>query len=247
MSAASINRTAVAFKAALNLAAENDARITNQRAWKTGLAALPDTHQARNVILDEATVRRIVAEAYRISPEFGMLIETAAVTGSRLSQMARLEVQDVRTDRAAPRLMMPASRKGRGKKAIHRRPVPITAALAAKLKAHAAGRPATALLLLHPSGDAWREVGSFFARAAKGAGQDPGAVTMYALRHSSIVRQLLAGVPIRVVAVNHDTSVMMLERTYSQHIGDHSDALARAGLIDLSEPERENVVPMRAP
>ena len=33
---------------------------------------------------------------------------------------------------------------------------------------------------------------------------------MYALRHSSIVRQILAGVPIRVVAVNHDTSIAML-------------------------------------
>jgi integrase len=244
MSAASINRTCVALKAALNLAAENDARITNQRAWKTGLAALPGTHQARNVILDEAAVRRIVTEAYCISAEFGMLIETATVTGARLSQLARLEIQDLRIDRAAPRLMMPVSRKGRGEKAIQRRPVPITAALAAKLKVRAAGRLPTALLLLHPNGSAWRRVESFFARAAKGAGQDPGTVTMYALRHSSIVRQLLAGVPIRVVAVNHDTSVTMLERTYSQHIGDHSDALVRAGLIDLSEPARENVVQM---
>jgi hypothetical protein len=55
---------------------------------------------------------------------------------------------------------------------------------------------------------------------------------MYALRHSNIVRQLLAGVPVRVVAVNHDTSVAMLERTYSRHIGDHADALVRAALLD---------------
>ncbi|HEU0217863.1 MAG TPA: hypothetical protein VFQ90_14490, partial [Stellaceae bacterium] len=114
MSAASINRTCRALKAALNLAAKNDARITNQRAWETGLATLPDALQARNVILDEATVRRIVAEAYLVGVEFGTLIETAAVTGARLSQLARLEVQDLRMDRAAPRLMMPASHKGRG-------------------------------------------------------------------------------------------------------------------------------------
>ena len=37
-------------------------------------------------------------------------------------------------------------------------------------------------------------------------------MTAYALRHSSIIRALLAGVPVRVVAVNHDTSVTMLER-----------------------------------
>jgi hypothetical protein len=46
------------------------------------------------------------------------------------------------------------------------------------------------------------------------------------------VRQLLAGVPVRVVAVNHDTSVAMIERTYSRHIGDHADALARGAMID---------------
>ena len=69
---------------------------------------------------------------------------------------------------------------------------------------------------------------------------------MYALRHSSIVRQILAGVPIRVVAVNHDTSIGMLERTYSRHIGDHSDALARAALLDTTEPASQNVVPIRA-
>jgi len=69
---------------------------------------------------------------------------------------------------------------------------------------------------------------------------------MYALRHSSIVRQILAGVPIRVVAVNHDTSIAMLERTYSRHIGDHSDALARVGLLDITEATEKNIVPLHA-
>jgi hypothetical protein len=59
---------------------------------------------------------------------------------------------------------------------------------------------------------------------------------MYALRHSSIVRQILAAVPIRIVAVNHDTSIAMLERTYSRHIGDHAEALARGALLDTDAP-----------
>jgi hypothetical protein len=64
------------------------------------------------------------------------------------------------------------------------------------------------------------------------------------LRHSSIVRQLLAGVPVRVVAANHDTSVTMLERTYSRHVGDHFDALARAALLDTmpEQPPGDKVV-----
>jgi hypothetical protein len=70
---------------------------------------------------------------------------------------------------------------------------------------------------------------------------------MYALRHSNIVRQILAGVPIRVVAVNHDTSIAMLERTYSRHIGDFSDALARKGLLDTTaHPLQGNIVSLGA-
>jgi hypothetical protein len=48
---------------------------------------------------------------------------------------------------------------------------------------------------------------------------------MYALRH---VRQLLANVPIRVVAMLHDTSVAMIEKTYSKYIADHADVLTGA-------------------
>jgi len=76
------------------------------------------------------------------------------------------------------------------------------------------------------------------------AGLDPSKVTIYALRHSAIVRQILAGVPIRVVAVNHDTSIVMLERTYSRYIGDHSDGLARRALLDTTIPPNDNVVPI---
>jgi hypothetical protein len=76
----------------------------------------------------------------------------------------------------------------------------------------------------------------------KATGLNPDEVTLYALRHSSIVRQLLAGVPVRVVAVNHDTSIVMIERTYSRHIGDHADALARVALLDIGAAPNGNVV-----
>ena len=54
------------------------------------------------------------------------------------------------------------------------------------------------------------------------------------MRHSYIIRSLLAGVPTRVVAVSCDTSVTMLERSYSAYIADHSDAVGRRALLDLS-------------
>jgi hypothetical protein len=64
---------------------------------------------------------------------------------------------------------------------------------------------------------------------------NPATVTLYALRHTSIVRQLLANVPVRVVAALHDTSVVMIERNYSKYIADHADELARAALPAPSE------------
>jgi integrase len=247
LASSSVNRTCAAFQAALEHAAKLDPRITNQSAWRTGLAALPDAEQSRNVIVPDDAVRRIVSAAYEESPEFGLRVECAAVTGARVSQLARLEVGDVQGDRAAPRLMMPSARKGRGRKRIERRPVPIPANLVTPLKQASISKSSEAPLLTRPDGVPWRHSDHRhpFARAVTRAGLDPATVTAYALRHSSIVRQLLANTPIRVVAALHDTSVVMIERSYSKHIADHADALSRRALLDISR--RVKVVALKMP
>src|SRR5262249_60930306 len=95
-------------------------------------APLPDATVARNVILDDATVRRIVAAAYEYDRALGLMVEVAAVTGARLSQLARLEVADLQADGGEPRLLMPLSAKRRARNKRHERPpVPTAAALAA--------------------------------------------------------------------------------------------------------------------
>lgn len=236
------------FKAALNLAAEGDARISTRRAWESGLASIADAEESRNVILPDDVVRTIIAGAYQESEELGLLVETTAVTGARTSQLARIEVEDLQANRPDPRVMMPTSRKGRGKKKVTRRPVPIPPALAQRLQDAAVARVDAAPLLVKKSGAPWKKSdhSRLFKRVVKAVGLDPAKVTIYALRHSSIVRQLLGNVPIRVVAVNHDTSVAMLERTYSRYIGDHSDALARVTLLDTAAAPKARVVPLRA-
>jgi integrase len=242
---ASINRDLKGLKAALNLAAEHDPRVTNRDAWRVGLKALPDAHRARNVILADDQVRALIAAAYAEDHALGALVETAAVTGARVSQLARLEIADLQI-RSDSRLMMPSSRKGKGRKRIERRPVPITASLAAVLRRAAGERPTTDPLLLRADGAPWRpETADYrlpFMRAVERAGLDPTKVTLYSLRHSSIVRALLAGVPIRVVAAQHDTSVPMLERSYSAHILDYSDATARRALFETTPPSTANIV-----
>ena len=232
MSAASVNRTGFSLKAALNLAARQDERIISRRAWQEGLALIPNATHDRNVILGDGVVRDLIAEAYNDSREIGLFVELAAVTGARPSQIVRLEVRDL-LDGSEPRLMMPASRKGKGRKAKSHYPVPISADLAERLAAM--DRSANAPLLTRPGGKPWRRSNQVypFRRVASACGQDPAEVTMYALRHSSIVRQLLAGVPVRIVAAGHDTSVAMIERNYSRYITDHADALVRGAMLDL--------------
>jgi len=242
-----VNRTKTGLRAALELAAAHDPRVANQRAWKVGLAALPDAHVARNIILTDDEGRRIVAAAYDHDRALGLMVEVAAVTGARLSQLARLEIGDLQSDGPEPRLLMPLSAKGRARNKRHeRRPVPITPALAAVLKQEAAERPPDAPLL-RSNGERWghgrsRHHRNDFRAVAEAAGLDPDVVTLSALRHSSIVRQLVANTPIRVVAAMHDTSVKMIERTYSRHIAEHTDALARRALLDTAPPAIANIV-----
>jgi hypothetical protein len=243
-----VNRTKTGLRAALELAAAHDPRIGNERAWRRGLAALPDAHVARNIILTDEEVRRIVAAAYERDRALGVLAEVAALTGARLSQLARLEIGDLQADGAEPRLLMPLSAKGRRRDKRHeRRPVPITPALAAVLKQEAAGRPHDAPLLLRDNGERWghgrrRHHRQDFRAVVEAAALDPNAVTLSALRHSSVVRMLLANTPIRIVAAMHDTSVKMIERTYSRHIAEHTDALARRALLDIAPPAIANIV-----
>ena len=149
-------------------------------------------------------------------------------------------------------MLMPLSAKGRARNKRHeRRPVPITPALAAVLKQEAAGRPHDAPLLQRDNGERWghgrrRHHRNDFRAVIEAAGLDPDEVTLYALRHSSIVRQLLANVPIRIVATLHDTSVKMIERTYSRYIASHSDEIARRALLETTaQPATANVVPLR--
>ena len=243
--ASSVNRTCRAFKAALNFAAARDDRITNKAAWIVGLAALgEDDDTESNLILTDDQLRAVVVAAYATGPEFGLFVEVHAVTGQRTSQLALLDAGDVQNGGAA-RLMVPSSLKGRNRKTRTRKPVPIPPSLAKKLHAAAAGRAAGEPLLLRADGTRWRGVQHYraFGQAAKAAGLPDGA-TIYALRHTAITRALLAGVPVRLAASWFDTSVAMIEKTYSKYITDHGDVLMRRGLFDADTPDGRNVIPL---
>ncbi|MEY9400368.1 integrase [Bradyrhizobium japonicum] len=247
---ATINRLSRCVCAALALAAQHDLRIKRD-AWEVGLAGLPDATEVRNVILSDDHVRAFVAASYDLDDKFGVLIDVLAVTGARPSQAVRLLVEDLHNHPARPRLMMPRSAKGGGRnraqKRTERYPVPITLELATKLRAAAKGRAGDAPLLMQSDGRPWdknpgqnchRQVD----RIVKTIGLDPAEVTMYALRHSSIVRMLLKNIPIRLVASLHNTSVAMIEKHYSRFIAEHGDDLSRAALLHHHDSPAGNVV-----
>ena len=249
---ATINRVCNSICAALELARSHDPRIKNREAWETGLAGLPDAQQARNVVISDAQVRALVAEAYARDPQLGLFVDVLAVTGTRPSQAARLRVEDLHDHSPKPKLMMPKSGKGGGRNRSQQKSqlysVPITPALSKKLKAAAKGRAGDAPLLLLSDGSTWGdEPGLIYRRpvreVVKVIGEDPDEVTLYALRHSSIVRMLLKNIPIRLIAALHNTSVGQIERNYSKHITEHhSDDLTRTGLLSEPMMPLDNVV-----
>ena len=249
---ASINRVGTCVRAACELAAQHDRRIQNRDAWEVGLAVLPGAQTARNVVLPDAKVHALVAAAYRHDAALGLLVDTLATTGARPVQASRLRVEDLHDHPAKPKLMMPKAAKGGGRnrsaKKAERYSVPITLALSAKLRKAAARRAPDAPLLTQADGSSWGEDPSKaywldVREVLTAIGEDPNKVSIYALRHSNIVRMLLRNIPIRLIAALHNTSVQQIERNYSKHITEHhSDDLSRTGLLSESAPVGDNVV-----
>lgn len=252
------------LKAALNAAyLENRARLpaTLPGVIKVGLSAAtggstaPDEGEAvarDNQILPDATVAAIIRAAADVDAAGGWggdlsrLVIVLAATGARFSQVARLSVRDVQADRL--RLMMPPSRKGKGRKP-DATPVPIGAdvldALRPAITGRAAGDPlltrrrlaqaAGSIRWIEAGRGAWEapaELVRPWAAIRDAVGLAPDVVP-YALRHSSIVRGIRAGLPLRLVAALHDTSVAMIERHYGRWIADGLDELAAAAVVPL--------------
>ena len=149
LAAATVNRTVTPLRAALNMATDSDQGriILSRAAWEIGLKSLADAEEARNIVLADGVIAKLVGAAYGESQAFGLFVEVAAVTGSRCSQIAGLTVADLQMG-DEPRLMMPSSKKGKGVKGVRRQPLPVPTSLANRLRDVARGRRDTDTLLL---------------------------------------------------------------------------------------------------
>lgn len=212
-------------------------------------------------LLSDADMRRLVTAAETEDADFGALVLVLAATGARFDQAARATVADFQAD--ARRLMVPLSRKGRGTKQQSHVAVPLPDDVVARLRSLAAGRAGHEPLLMRwhhrqVAAEGGSRVGVWerverrpwqhaaeLTRAwhrALAAAELPGDLVPYSLRHSSIVRALRAGLPVRLVAAVHDTSVAMIERHYSPFIVDQSEELLRRALVPLAPA---TVTPLR--
>jgi integrase len=244
------------FKAALNHAGQTHRKRVSPEmllAIKEGLkAGEARAAVARRQILSDDEVRALLSAAAAIDAEhhwegdLSRVIAVLAATGARFSQISRMTVADVQ--RKECRLMIPVSRKGRGEKHIQQIGFRVGADVIAALAPAIKGRRSHSSLF-----ERWRhkQTGpAEWVRDARGpwtsaselrrawtaiverAGLPADAVP-YALRHSSIVRQLRAGLPTRLVAALHDTSSAMIEKHYAAFIVDAMDELAARAITPL--------------
>ena len=139
---------------------DGTATLAGTPAAGTG-GTYPLTITATNTVLPDAdTVERFVAAAYAQDHALGLLVETMAETAARPSQLVRITVGDLDlANPAAPKLRVPRSGKGnpktRARKMAERVAVPISPALAARLREAADKRADDAPLLTRANGEPW--------------------------------------------------------------------------------------------
>jgi integrase len=246
---ATVNRLLNDVKACLRAAVDRNWRdlpATIGKELEIGLKALPNAQTARLALLTDADVRKVIDAAFTVDPDLGALTLVLGATGARFSQAARITVGDVQP--SAGRIMVPTSAKGRGTKARSHVAFPVGSDVIDRLKPLLSGRAGNEVLLLRwvheqTGPTEWKRVGRAqwaassymlrgWAKALKEAGVAP--VEPLALRHSSIVRMLREGLPTRLVASLHDTSVPMIERNYAFYIADALDEIARRAIVPLA-------------
>lgn len=261
LKASTVKRLTNDLKAALNTACMAHRRKLPEALpsiIKYGLAApasgTDDAEPAarENQILSDATIGQIIAAARTVDDakgwggDFYRMIIVMAATGARFSQLMRLRVGDVQLDKL--RILVPVSRKGRGVRSGFTA-VPVGQEILDALIPIITGRPSTDVLLLRPyygqteASLRWSIVRrgpwgasydllDMWKAIRKAVGLDP-AVVPYALRHSSIVRGIRAGLPLQLVATLHNTSTEMIERHYGFWIADGLEDLAARAVVPL--------------
>lgn len=259
---ATIQRVVNDLKAALNAAwadhrraLPGDLPIVIKHGLSIDAPTVQRDHARENQILADDQIRRVIAASLALDEDFGRLVVLLAATGARFAQVRRMRVADVQAEQG--RVMVPESFKGKKQITTYIR-VQVGADILAILAKVTEGRMGGEPLLEHwrhvqvktdarvNATQVWErgergpwmtatEMARMWQKACGAAGL-PATTIPYGLRHSSIVRGLRLGLPIRLVAAIHDTSVAMIERHYSRWITEGLDELAARAVVPLISP-----------
>lgn len=250
MAASTLNRLLNDVRAALNAAVERYRRElpgTVSMEIKIGTRAVPASTNARRQFLSDEQISATIRAAFEVDEDFGFLVLLGAATGARHSQLRRIAVGDVQVEHA--RVMVPAAGKGRLVNAKPSIAVPLSDGVIKRLSTIVKDRaPDDPLLLrwhhVQVSAVKWKrdkrrawgeavEIARPWSATVERAKLPEGSV-FYALRHTSIIRGLKAGLPVRLIAAAHDTSVGQIEAHYGKYIVDAAEDLSRRAALNLA-------------
>ena len=218
--ASSLNRDMSSLRAALNLALE-DGHATSDIAWKVKLRPVKNADGRRDVYLDLAQRRALVAKAPTDLADF---LRALSLVPLRPGAMAALVAGNF--DKRLSTLAIGKDKSGEDRR------ITLPKDTAAFFAEQAEDKLTAAPLLARADGSAWnKDSWKYPLKEAALSAELPPATTAYALRHSTITDLIaLHKLDTLTVAQLSGTSLQMIEKHYGHLLRDHA-ARALASLM----------------
>lgn len=211
-SASTLNRDMTPLRAALNLALA-DGHVTTDIAWKSKLRPLKDADRRRDVYLDLAQRRALIAKA---SGDLAVFLRALSLVPLRPGAMAALVAGNF--DKRLSTLTIGRDKHGQDRK------ITLPPATAAFFAEQCKDKLPTAPLLARANGSAWnKDAWKYPIKDAVIAADLPATATAYALRHSTITDLIaLHKLDTLTVAQLSGTSLLMIEKHYGHLLREHA-------------------------
>src|SRR5258708_27457462 len=188
---ATANRILTTLKAVLNHAFDEE-KVPSNKAWGRRLKPFENVEAARVRFLQIAEAQRLINAC---EPDFRRLVQAALQSGARISELARLKVEDF--DAGAGILTI---RQAKGRKTRH---IVLTDEGVKFFTTVCTGKASSAIMLPREDGSTW---GPSQQNRRIEAASEPAKIvppaTFHILRHTWASHAVMAGMPLMVVAKN---------------------------------------------
>lgn len=210
--ASSLNRDMSTFRAALNLALEQE-DTTSDRAWKVALRPVKNADGKRDVYLDLTQRRALIACA---PADLAAFLQGLSLVPLRPGALATMTAGSF--DKRLGALSIGKDKSGADRK------ITLPKATAAFFAEQCKSKLPTAPLFARADGRAWnKDAWKVPFKAAAHAANLPDTATAYALRHSTITDLIaLHRLDTMTVAQLSGTSLVMIEKHYGHLLRDHA-------------------------